>query len=165
MSISKKSLQSVLSAVEELKLGEGEYLALCDVLKKEFEKKDEGTSVRFDRHHAVIFRGKKDIKITLHAVIYHKGERPNEIEYSVDAFPSRKGVAGLCFGRMEKIYRINETQSIGIVDEEAGENFSRLEEWVSHLTEWRGAMEREEEDVFLMFGDVMKFLFSRDILC
>lgn len=165
MSISKKSLHSVLSAVEELKLGEGEYLALCDVLKKEFEKKDEGTTATFDPHHAVIFRGKKDIKIILHAITYHKGDRPHEIEYSVDAFPSRKTSAMMCFDRMEKIYRINETESIGIVDEEAGENFNRLEEWVGRLTEWRGAMEREEEDTFLMFGDVMKFLFSRDILC
>lgn len=164
MSISKQSLQTVLSAVEELNLPEGEYLNFCNLMKKEFEKIPD-VSHEVHRDCSVVFRGKRDYTITIHTLVCYSTQRPNEIVFSINGGQKKQLNVARFYDSLQRIYIINNTSSLGIVEDGIGERFFTLQECVVELLEWNANLSGEElsdDDDSCEFFQVIKWLFCID---
>jgi hypothetical protein len=137
-SLTKDTLQSVLSKIEEMALPEGEYLSLCNVLKKQFESiPDKSTPYSTtDLDRTMILRGKREIKI--HITKQKKyAERREEYEYTINGVEKKGGTSD--FARaVSQLMRMNLTKTI-LLD---GEFETTFKEYKNYIEE----MEREDDD-------------------
>ncbi len=162
MSISKQSLQIVLSAVEDLKLPEGEYLNFCNLMKKEFEKNPDVTC-EVPRDCSVIFRGNRDYTITIHTLVCYSTHRPNEIVFSINGGQKKQIPLPRFYDSLQRIYIINNTSSLGIVEDGIGERFLDLDECSREFLRWEANMLGEEDmEGECEFFQLIKWLFCLD---
>jgi hypothetical protein len=109
--ISKESLHSVLSKVEELALPEGEYLTLCSILKKQFEKLPAEILFEEPRDTTIVFKGKKDITIAITHRIVYKGRGEDNYRYTINGVVKETN-ARQCGRAICEAHRVNLTKTI-----------------------------------------------------
>ena len=135
-SIPTKTLHQVLEKIEEMKLPEGEYLALANMLKSKHT--EEINSSTLEIPSKIQFIGKKTWTIETYTKHYYPGQRQNEVEYSVNGVRKRATVTS--FARhMFQLYLMNITKTIRTEEMDI-----EFDEFVSHYLETTQAMGEEE---------------------
>jgi hypothetical protein len=118
-SLSKDTLHSVLSKIEEMTLPEGDYLTLCNLLKKQFETIPEPkVPLRVeDLDRTLLFCGKREIKIHITKRTVLRGQATDDLyEYTVNGV-SRTESSGEFGKRVSQLMRMNHTKKIVLNDE------------------------------------------------
>jgi hypothetical protein len=139
--LSKDSLHSVLAKVEELALPEGEYLALCGILKKEFEARNPEIVYETELDRTIVYTGKKVVTFHITRRVVYKGATPDLWRISVNGVT--KDLSAQKIGMlMSTLYRANLTKTITIDGEHE-----------TTLREYRAWMETdyvdEDEDMWI----------------
>jgi len=132
-------LRNVLEKIEEMNLPEGQYLTLANLLNTHHKKDEQVFTIQIP--NKVQFIGKKTLTIETHMKYSYYGERPWEIEYSVNGVHKRK--IGVCFIRcMNVLYMGNLTRKILLGEEQCE---ITLGEFVSQVRETDEALGDDEE--------------------
>ena len=143
--ISKESLHSVLSKVEELALPEGEYLTLCSILKKQFEKLPAEVLFEEPRETTIVFKGKKDVTIAITHRIVYKGSGLDKFRYTINGV-ARESDARQCGRTIGDFYRMNHTKTI-LLNGEFETTFVEYKKWVE-----KESHDPEDEDDYCDFN-------------
>jgi len=139
--ISKDTLYTVLAKVEELSLPEGEYLSLCNLLKKQFDTLPPEVLCEYPRSNTVVFHGKRVITIKLHKQIVYKAAKQDEYVYSINDV-QKQGTAMQCAEALARLHTLNHTRKI-VLD---GEFETTLRDDKKYLEETAPYVDEDDDD-------------------
>lgn len=137
-----QTLHKVLEKIEEMKLPEGEYLALANLLKTQ-HKKDDVELRCVDIYNEIKFIGKKTWTIeTRKRFVYLDDDREDDIEYTFNGVVKRKRRCQF-LRSVYNLYLANLTDKIVMCD---GECEITLKEFVAQVRESEEALNVDNEE-------------------